>query len=140
MGPFRTVLLVEDDPNLRELIGVVLTQVGFEVTATGDGREAIEQLGGEQFDLAVVEMMLPGASGFQVNRVVKERSDWHVPVIMISGNASAAHRDYAIASGADAFLAKPFHLHTLAKAARGLCPPTRIGAARELARSAGAGR
>ncbi|HJZ57468.1 MAG TPA: response regulator transcription factor [Gemmataceae bacterium] len=119
----RTILLVEDQTELREAIAFVLRCHGYTVVTSGDGVEAAELAGRESLDLAVIDMMLPGLSGFQLTQRVKEQSNGLVPVIMISGNSSAAHQDYAHASGVDLFLAKPFPLHALADAARALCPP-----------------
>jgi DNA-binding response OmpR family regulator len=115
--------VVEDDPDLCEALAAALRRKGYEVVPVGDGAEAIRLLAGQPPDVAVLDMMLPGASGFQVARLVKERSDGRVPVLMISGNSSAAHQDYAFAAGADRFLPKPFSLARFLDAVTALCPP-----------------
>ena len=120
----RTVLLAEDEADLRELLATALRQHGYQVVAVDAGDAAIGWAADRLPDLAVVDMMLPGQSGFRVAEVIKELSAGRVPVIMISGNTSAAHRDYAFAAGVDTFLPKPFDPDRLTKAADSLCPPT----------------
>ena len=123
MGTTRTILLVEDDPELREAMEHALERSGYDVRAVSDAREAETALNGGLPCLVITDMMLPGASGFSVIRSVVERSEGQVPVLMISGNSSSAHRDYALAAGANGFLAKPFDLDELISLARMFCPP-----------------
>jgi CheY-like chemotaxis protein len=123
----RTVLLVEDDPDLRTAMAEALRETGYNVVACPDGVDAEAAVQDDIPDLVVVEMLLPGRSGFQVVQLVKERSDGSVPVVMTSWFTSPAHQDYAHATGADAFLCKPFALPDLARAAVHLCPPARPG-------------
>src|SRR5262245_31025438 len=99
MDTVRTVLLAEDKTSLRDTLATALSRHGFEVVAVGFGTDAITAASGRLPDLAVLDMLLPGESGFQVARFVKDLSADRVPVIMISGHVSAAHRDYALASG-----------------------------------------
>ena len=125
MTDAQTILLVEDEPDLREVIALDLRRRGYDVQLAGDVPEAERLVQQGPPELVVVDMMLPGASGFRVLQLVKERSEGRVPVIMMSGNNSHAHRAYALAAGADAFLAKPFGPEELAEAIAGLCPVTR---------------
>jgi len=122
VNPRPTILLVEDEPSLLEALEYTLRRHGYDVIAVGDGHEACGWLAKELPDLAIVDMMIPGASGFTVTGLIKDRSDERVPVIMMSGNTAAAHRDYAFASGADVFLAKPFMPAALMDSIRSLCP------------------
>ena len=122
MRTARTVLLVADEPDLREAASLALQRRGYRVHTAADAPAAEAALAGGLPDLLVAEMMLPGASGFQVVRLVAERSDGRVPVVMMSAAASPPHRDYAFAAGADVFLAKPFSLAELARTAEELCP------------------
>lgn len=123
MATQRTVLLVEDEPDLREAMAELLRDTGYEVIVCADGVEAEAALLDELPDLVVIEMLLAGRSGFQVAQLVNERSDGRVPVVMTSWIGSPAHRDYALAAGAAAFLRKPFALADLAALAVRLCPP-----------------
>jgi DNA-binding response OmpR family regulator len=115
-------LLAEEEDDLRDAIALVLRRQGYEVVPVGDGLEAADQVARDLPDLAVIGMLLPGLSGFRVAEQLKLHSDGRVPVIMISASPSAAHRDYALAAGVDAFLPVPFPLHALTNLARTLCP------------------
>jgi DNA-binding response OmpR family regulator len=128
-----TVLLVEDERELSRMFETALRRHGYRVLTAGDGLEAIEIVKSCLPDLVIVDMMLPGASGFQVAQVAKTGSDDRVPVLMISGNDSPAHRDYAALAGVDLFLAKPFALSALTRAADRLCPPVRFAPAPDFA-------
>ena len=125
MGSTRTILLVEDDTDLRDAMALALERSGFAVRAVGDAREAETALQCGLPCLVITDMMLPGASGFTIIRSVVERSEGQIPVLMISGNTSREHRDYALAAGANGFLAKPFDLDELISLARKFCPPLR---------------
>ncbi len=117
-----TVLLAEDDADLRDALEFALARQGYEVVTAADGDRANLSVLTAVPDLAVVEMMLPGSSGFTVAQLIKERSGGRVPVLMMSGNTTPAHRDYAYASGADLFLPKPFTFTALLDAVRSLDP------------------
>lgn len=119
----RTILVVDDDPDVLEAVAVALRRKGYDVVTAEDGADAIRLAVDQPPDLAVVDMMLPGASGFQVAQAVKDASDGRTPVVMVSANSSGAHQDYAYASGVDRFLAKPFALGKLADLVVALCPP-----------------
>lgn len=130
-------LLVEDDPELCEVMADALGRRGFDVVTSHHGDEAAARLADELPDLLVTDLMLPGTSGFMLTRLAKERSDGRVAVILVTGNTSAAHRDYALAAGADIFLGKPFPLAALADAAAELCPQVRTPAPRPQPAAAG---
>jgi chemosensory pili system protein ChpA (sensor histidine kinase/response regulator) len=73
-------------------------------------------------DVVVVEMLLPGQSGFQVAVLAKAWSDGRVPVVMLADLAGGAHRDYALALGIDLFLARPHSPGEVVAAVEALCP------------------
>jgi DNA-binding response OmpR family regulator len=122
MGESRTVLLVEDEIEFRDAIMFVLRRHGYAVSPAATVSEAEVRLASSLPDLLLVDMMLTGQSGFQILRLVKERSDGRVPAIMMSGYVSVAHQDYALAAGAELFLPKPFKLTQLLEATDSLCP------------------
>src|SRR5207248_4502042 len=134
----RTVLIVEDEPDLRDALAAVLRRRGYAVLTAGGAAAAEDLLGRAAPALVITDMMLPGSSGFQVVRAVKDRPGGdRVPVVMVSANASAAHRDYALAAGADRFVAKPFALGTLLQTVTDLCPPAPAAVIRSAALTAG---
>ncbi|HEY1187366.1 MAG TPA: response regulator [Gemmata sp.] len=102
------ILLVEDDPDLRSAFEFMLRRRGYDVVSTGNGLRAIELAIEHRPALAVVDLLLPGQSGFQVSFALRERFGGRTRVLVMSGFSSPHHRDYAEASGAEMFLAKPF--------------------------------
>jgi DNA-binding response OmpR family regulator len=101
-----TVLLATNDAELLNVLSFTLNHHGYRVVAaqSGDGANSLVNL--QLPHIAVVDMLLPGQSGFQLARLLKERSNWRIPVVMISDQTAPAHRDYALAAGVDRFLEK----------------------------------
>lgn len=116
------ILLVEDDPDLRAAFELTLQRSGYEVISTGCGLRAIELAAEHQPAAAVVDLLLPGQSGFQVTYELRERFGDRVRVVAMSEYNSPHHRDFATASGAELFLAKPFAEPALIDAVGALCP------------------
>lgn len=123
MSRLRTVLVVEDDPDLRDAIELILVRKGYHVVATGDGLRAVELAGQHRIEVALVDLFTPGQSGFQVTTDLKSRYGDAVRVVVMSGNTSSAHRDYVLAAGAEQFLPKPFTTTQLLTAIGAFCPP-----------------
>ena len=104
--PAKTVLICEDDANLRTLVRLALGN-GYRYVEAADAAGALEQLGQEHPDLIVLDLMLPGRSGFELLQEIRrtEAADG-IPVVVIS---AWAHSDEAaVAAGADMFVSKPF--------------------------------
>jgi CheY-like chemotaxis protein len=119
----RTVLVVEDDPDLRDSVELLLVRKGYHVVATGDGVRAVELAGKHKVDVALVDLLIPGQSGFQVSTALKARHGDAIHVVVMSGTCSPAHQDYAFAAGAERFLTKPFTTTQLFDAVAAFCPP-----------------
>jgi len=101
------ILLVDDDPGLRDLLGRYLKEQGFEVVAVRDGGEMDLALAKESFDLLILDVMLPGEDGLAVlRRLVSKQS---LPVIMVSARGEDIDRIVGLEVGADDYLAKPFN-------------------------------
>jgi len=122
MSRTRTVLVVEDDPDLRDAIELIILRAGYHVISTGDGLRAVQLAREQRVHVALVDLLLPGQSGFQVTTDLKAQHGDNLKVIVMSGNASHAHRDYALAAGAEQFLPKPFTVSLLLNAITALCP------------------
>jgi two-component system OmpR family response regulator len=114
--------LVEGDPHRLDSLGFALRRRGYHVLSALDGNRAAELLARNLPDVVVVEMLLPGQSGFQVALLVKAWSEGQVPVVMLAGLAADAHREYALALGVDTFLAPPPAPRDVVDAVEGLCP------------------
>jgi DNA-binding response OmpR family regulator len=105
------ILAADDDRDLRELIGFTLAQAGYLVLKAGDGPSALKTFDEESPDLVVLDINMPGASGFQVCEAIRKRS--RVPVIMLTVRGEEEDLVRALELGADDYLTKPFSPRTL---------------------------
>ena len=101
------ILLVDDDAEIRALLSEYLTREGFTVTAVPDGSGMDEALEDTRFDLAVLDLMLPGEDGVSLCKRLRARSI--LPVIMLTARGEEADRITGLEAGADDYLAKPFN-------------------------------
>src|ERR1041384_3243465 len=112
-SPFMTMpaslLIVDDDRELGQMLTEYLTGEGFQVTIVRDGAEALERLSdhAHNFDLVVLDVMLPSLSGFEVLR--RLRHSLSVPVVMLTAHGADVDRIVGLELGADDYLAKPFN-------------------------------
>ena len=106
------LLVVDDDPRLRELLRRFLEREGFRVTAAGCAAEARQLLRAMQFDLIVLDVMLPGESGLELTEAI--RRDRDVPVVLLTARGAPEDRIAGFERGADDYLAKPFEPRELA--------------------------
>ena len=105
------VLLVEDDPSIREVASLGLEQAGFRVTATGDGRDALTRFRQGPFDLVVLDVMLPSLDGLEVCREIRRESQ--IPIVMLSARSELHDVVVGLELGADDYVTKPFELPEL---------------------------
>ena len=101
------ILLVEDEPGLVLTISDLLASDGHEVESATDGRKGLERALGEEFDLVILDVMLPGKNGFDVCRELRQRGR-DVAVLMLTAKSQVADRVVGLKLGADDYLAKPF--------------------------------
>jgi two-component system phosphate regulon response regulator OmpR len=100
------ILVVDDDTRLRELLHKYLTEQGFRITAAQDAADARAKLASFDFDLIVLDIMMPGESGLELTRGLREASQ--VPVLLLTAMGEIEDRIAGLESGADDYLAKPF--------------------------------
>lgn len=112
------VLIADDDADLRELIAFSLSQAGYLVIKAGDGPAAVRRFGEEAPDLVVLDVNMPGLSGFQVCEAI--RSSSRVPVMMLTVRGEEEDLVRALGLGADDYLTKPFSPRTLLARIRAL--------------------
>jgi DNA-binding response OmpR family regulator len=105
------ILVVEDEPRLRELLRLYLEREGHAVTDVGDGQAALAAFDEAGADLVVLDLMLPGLQGEAVLAALRESGD--VPVLITSAKRSDAERIAGLRLGADDYLGKPFNPHEL---------------------------
>jgi len=112
------VLVVDDEPTVREVVVGYLRRDGHDVSEAPDGTRALELLDAEPPDLVVLDMMLPGVNGLDVLRRVRAVSD--IPVIMLTARAEEADRVSGLELGADDYVVKPFSPRELAARVNGV--------------------
>src|ERR1035441_5077989 len=105
-GPGRSILLVEDDTELCSLINDFLSPHGFRLAAVHDGRQGLAWALEGDFDLVILDVMLPVLSGFELLRMIRKRSA--IPVIMLTARTAQEDRIAGLNAGADDYLPKPF--------------------------------
>lgn len=119
----KSVLIVDDDPDIVEAIKAAFDEAGATVTTAGDGNSAIERASADHPDLMVLDAMLPGRSGFLVLEQLKRaaKSGGHCPgIIMITGNQGKRHQAWAQSLGVDDYINKPFRMERLIQSAEKL--------------------
>jgi len=105
--PMTRVLLVDDDAELAELVGEYLAREGFALDAEGDGAHAVDRAISGDYQLAVLDVMLPGVSGFDLLREIRAAS--RLPVLMLTARGDDVDRIVGLELGADDYLSKPFN-------------------------------
>jgi two-component system OmpR family response regulator len=108
------VLVVEDEPAVREFLTVALCDLGYQAIAAPDGARALDLLDAVSPDVILLDLFMPVMSGFEFASVYRQRPGQHAPIVVCS---AAQHR--AAEVGAQASLAKPFSLHELASCVAG---------------------
>jgi DNA-binding response OmpR family regulator len=104
--PEKTILIVEDEPSIAEVVSLYLRRAGYHVQCASDGQTAQEMLEKSIPDLVVLDLMLPGLDGYTLTRWLRERSD--VPVIMLTARREEIDRIAGLEMGADDYMVKPF--------------------------------
>jgi CheY-like chemotaxis protein len=100
------ILIVEDDPDLRELLELILTSKGFEVRCCANGRDALESLERRRPDLILLDMKMPVMDGWEFCRALAERGGTHPPIVVVTAAPAPAER--AAEVNAQGWLEKPF--------------------------------
>ncbi len=115
------VLVVEDDPNIRDLVLLHLGLEGFTAESAADGNEALRLAKAEPFDLIVLDVMLPGLDGVTVCRAIRRDSiNGDVPVLMLTARRDESDKVLGLESGADDYLTKPFGIREFVARVRAL--------------------
>jgi two-component system response regulator MtrA len=102
----RRILIIDDDASLAEMLQLVLRQEGFETTWCASGDAALEVFRSAQFDLVLLDLMLPGLDGVAVCRRI--RADSGVPIVMLTAKSDTGDVVDGLEAGADDYIAKPF--------------------------------
>jgi DNA-binding response OmpR family regulator len=113
------LLLVEDDDAIADVVRLHLEEAGYRLHREPDGRRAMQTIDEHPWDLVLLDLMLPGADGWDVCRHLRGRHA-HVPIIILSARSAEAHRVLGLELGADDYLAKPFSMLELVARVRAL--------------------
>ncbi len=103
----RKVLVIEDTPEIAELVRMHLLDLGCEVKLAADGAVGLAEAEANHFDLVILDLMLPGLNGLEVCKRLRGRSDY-TPVLMVTSKSSELDRVLGLELGADDYLTKPF--------------------------------
>ena len=105
----QKILVVEDEPDIRKLIQYNLAQERFRVLEAEDGEQALKIVQRDKPNLLILDLMLPGLSGIELCRILRDRSETaRLPILMLTAKAGEADRVLGLEMGADDYLTKPF--------------------------------
>jgi two-component system alkaline phosphatase synthesis response regulator PhoP len=109
-----SILVVDDDPEIVTMLSARLGKRGYQVTTAGDGNKAIEMAKGQRFDVVLLDVMMPGKSGWEVARALKQDpATQDVKIVMVSAIGEKTNEITAPIYGADAHVDKPFEFEHL---------------------------
>jgi DNA-binding response OmpR family regulator len=102
-----TILVVDDDSYIRELVDTVLRNEGFETVKANDGKDGLTKLEGEKIDLCIVDVMMPKLDGFEFCKSVRKYYE-ELPILMLTAKSDVSQKVHGLGLGADDYLTKPF--------------------------------
>jgi DNA-binding response OmpR family regulator len=102
-----TILVADDEPNIIRLLRLYLHNEGYDVVSASDGHEALDRFRQEQPDLVLLDLMMPGLSGFEVCTEIRRQSN--VPVLMLTARSDDVDKIVGLEVGADDYITKPFN-------------------------------
>jgi two-component system OmpR family response regulator len=123
-APEARLLVVEDEPNIRELLATSLRFAGFEVHVAGDGATALKQAADHQLDLVVLDVMLPDMDGFTVTRKLRDTGRL-LPIVFVTARDSLDDKIKGLTVGGDDYVTKPFSLEEVVARIRAVLRRTR---------------
>lgn len=122
------LLIVDDDPGIRDSLRRALGFEGYEVSTASDGDHALDMIEPSRFDAVVLDVMMPGTNGLEVARSMRSRGD-ATPILMLTARHAVADRVAGLDAGADDYLVKPFSLDELLARLRALLRRSAISGA-----------
>jgi CheY-like chemotaxis protein len=117
MTTLRKILVVDDDPVVGKSFDRVLSKRGYAVVTAGDGAEALRKIAAEEYDVVFTDIRMPGMDGIAVAERIRDRQPW-LPVVIVSGYATAENEARARAAGVSAVLHKPLSPEMIEDSAR----------------------
>jgi phosphate regulon transcriptional regulator PhoB len=128
----KKILLVDDEPDLRELVSYNLKKEGYQVLAAADGEQALEKMRKVSFDLIILDVMLPGIQGMDLCRMIRKSPKTEsVPLLMLTARSGVEDKVRGLDTGADDYMTKPFSPKELIARVRALLRRSGEGTGRE---------
>jgi DNA-binding response OmpR family regulator len=124
-----TILVVDDEPSIREVVSIYLGRAGYRVLVAGDGQTALELLEREPPDLVVLDLMLPEVDGLEITRHL--RAEGEIPIIMLTARREETDRILGLEMGADDYVVKPFSARELVSRVKAVLRRTKGAATRD---------
>lgn len=124
------ILIAEDDPNIRLGLVATLESEGYGVNAAGDGAQALKLFPQEKFDLVILDVMMPKASGYEVCRALRAQGA-RVPILFLTAKGEEIDKVVGLKIGADDYVTKPFGVHELLARVEALLRRARTTAAEQ---------
>jgi CheY-like chemotaxis protein len=110
------VLVAEDDPTIRQLLGVLLARRNVPCSLVADGQSAVEAWEKEEFKLILMDVQMPHLDGLEATRIIRKKEEArgsHIPIIAMTAHAMANDREQCIQSGMDDYISKPIDFSEL---------------------------
>lgn len=119
----KRVLLIEDEPNIIEAIKFILSRDGWDVKTHSNGHDALDAIRARAPDMIILDVMLPGKSGYDILREIRDDGDLAaLPVLMLTARGQSRDREMAERVGASLYMSKPFSNADVLEAVRQLVP------------------
>ncbi len=106
----KKVIIIEDNRDISELVTLHLSDLGIQVDAFYDGIKGWNSINNKQYDLIILDIMLPGMDGLEICKKIRQTSKAYTPILMLTSRSSEMDRVLGLESGADDYLTKPFSL------------------------------
>lgn len=104
----KNIIIIDDSPTLRKVVKFYLNKKGYSVKEAKNGKEALSQIEKENFDLIILDMLMPVMNGYQVLEELKKKGDFTSPILILSADKESDSKDKGIDLGASFYLTKPF--------------------------------
>jgi len=124
------VLIVDDDPHIRELVSVILAKEGYQVQQASDGKEAMEAMDDAPADMVILDIMMPNMDGWELCRNLREQYD--IPILMVTAKGEMRDKVRGFHIGTDDYIVKPFDPQELVVRVRALMKRYRIATSQQV--------
>lgn len=112
MDNMKTVLVIEDDPHIAELLEIHLGDLGYELVHAADGVSGLERFRQQEYDLVILDLMLPKLDGFEVCKAIRAENTY-TPILMLTSKSEELDKVLGLELGADDYITKPFSIREL---------------------------